>query len=776
LEDTISTATKRTPPTLSTSRSYTSIVFANVFTVFNAILVAFGMLTFAFGDPKDALFLGIVVFNSGIGIVQEVRAKRALDRLAALIAPVATVVRGGRVLQLAVADVVVGDVVRVAAGDQLVGDGRLETSEGLLLDESILSGESLPVARHPGEEVRSGAFVAEGVGTLVVTAVGIDSYAGRITATARTFRHPASPLERAMNRLLLVLVGVMVPLGAILVFALWSRRAGLGEAATTAAAAIVPLVPEGLVLLTRLTYAVAALRMARRGVLAQQLNAIESLASTQVVCLDKTGTLTEAALRVVETVPAPGVDASAFRDALARYAASSPSRNTTLAAIADALPSTPAPYTRHVPFSSQLRWSALEFGETTYLLGAPELFPLGALSDRVSSAVRQGRRVLALATTGATLARADSAAEVPSDATLLGVVVLAERLRPNARESVQYLLSEGVTLKVLSGDAPETVASIAADAGIPGAERPLHGSQLPTDPEALRKVAQETAVVGRISPDDKRRFVTALRDSGLHVTMIGDGVNDVPALKAARLAIAQGTGAQMAKSVADLVLVGGDFASVPALVAEGRQILRNLQRVTKLFVTKSAFAAFVLLTVGLTPESYPFLARHLTLAAALTIGIPGFFLALAPSAGPWVQAGFLRSVSAFAIPAGTAGGLAVVSGFLFTRNVLAWPLVESRTVAVTALVWVGLYLVFVLEDSRGLRGAAVGGLCLALLGVYAAALSMPASRHFFDLAAPALGPLLVAAGAAGVAITGLALTDDRFVPRKLFAPGATPRR
>jgi P-type E1-E2 ATPase len=751
---------------LSASRSYASIVLANVLTVFNAILIGFGVLTFAFGDPKDALFLGIVVFNSGIGIVQEVRAKRTLDRLAALIAPVATVVRDDRALQVPVAELVVGDLVRVAAGDQVVADGRLETGEGLLLDESILSGESLPVARQPGEEVRSGAFVVEGTGTFVVTAVGSDSYAGRITATARMFRHPASPLERALNRLLLALVAVMVPLGAILAYALWSRRVGLGEAVTTAAAGIVPLVPEGLVLLTRLTHAVATLRMARRGVLAQQLNAIESLASTQVVCLDKTGTLTEATLRVVETVPAPGADAGVFRDALARYAASSPSRNATLAAIADALPSAASPHSGHVPFSSRLRWSALGLGGTTYLLGAPELFPLGALAVPVASAVRQGRRVLAFATTGAAV---DPATGPPADATLLGVVVLAERLRASTRETVRYFLSEGVTLKVLSGDAPETVASIAVDAGIPETERVLHGSELPGDPEALGRVARETTVVGRISPDDKRRFVAALGDAGLHVTMIGDGVNDVPALKAARLAVAQGTGTQMAKSVADLVLVRGDFSSVPALVAEGRKILRNLQRVTKLFVTKSAFAAFVLLTVGLTPESYPFLSRHLTLAAGLTIGIPGFFLALAPSAGPWVQAGFLRGVTTFAVPAGTAGGLAVVSGFLFTRNVLAWPLVESRTAAVTALVLVGLYLLLVLEDSRGLRGAVVGGLCLALLGVYVLALALPATRAFFALADPAPGPWLVAVGASGVAIAGLALTDDRFVPRKFLA-------
>jgi P-type E1-E2 ATPase len=747
----------------ATSRSYTSIVIGNVFTVFNIILIAFAAVTFVFGDPEDALFLGIVVVNSGIGMVQEIRAKRALDRLAALIAPTATVIREGRRLRLAVVDIVVGDMVHVGPGDQIVADGKLQTGEAVLLDESILSGESSPLTRHAGEEVQAGAFVVEGTANFVVTAIGTDSYAGRVTATARTFRHAASPLERALNRLLFILVTVMVPLGTMLIYALWRRRTIIGEAVTVAAAAIVPLIPEGLVLLTRLTYAVATMRMARHGVLAQQLNAIESLASTEVICLDKTGTLTDPSLRLVDTVPAPGVDHGVLRVALGRYAASSPTQNSTLAAIKEALPSPPSPYGGHVPFSSRRRWSALTFGETTFLLGAPELFALGELSDDVKNAVATGRRVLALAKEAGPIVDADTGARAPRNATVLGLVILAERLRPNARASVDYLLSKGVAIKVLSGDAPETAASIAADAGIPSSS-PLHGDDLPSDPAVLREVAGRTTVVGRISPEGKRYFVEALMATGRHVTMVGDGVNDVPALKAARLAIAQGSGTQMARAVADLVLVENDFAVVPPLVDEGRKILRNLQRVAKLFVTKSAFAAFVLITIGLTPESYPFLPRHLTLAAGLTIGIPSFFLALAPSGGAWLRRGLLHSVAVFAIPAGTAAGLAVVSGYLFAHNVLGLGVVEARTVSVTALILVGLYFVYVLEDLRGLRGAAVGGLCLAMLGVYAVALAWPMSRHFFELAEPSVAILFVAMGSVSFVVGGLVLSDERFIP------------
>jgi len=278
-------------------------------------------------------------------------------------------------------------------------------------------------------------------------------------------------------------------------------------------------------------------------------------------------------------------------------------------------------------------------------------------------------------------------------------------------------------------------------------------------------------VYGRISPQDTRRVVEALHDAGRYVAMVGDGVNDVPALKAARLAIAQGTGTQMARSVADVVLVRGDFAAVPAMVAEGRKILRNVQRLAKLFVTKSAFAAFLVLSIGLTPTAYPLLPRQLTLAAALTIGIPGFFLALAPSTGRYSARGFLHELARFALPAGTAAGLGVLSSYLFALNVLDLKLVAARTVAVTVLVLVGLYLILALEVTGRVRGTAISALCLALLAGYFAILLLPSMRHFFELATPGpavLGPSL--AGAA-LAITGLAVIDDRFIPGRVGDEG-----
>jgi P-type E1-E2 ATPase len=748
----------------ATSRSYKSIVVANVFTVFNLILLAAGVLTLAFGEWQDALFLAILVGNAGIGIAQEVRAKRTLDRLAALVAPTATVLRDGEPRRVDVQDVVEGDVVLLEPGDQVVADGTLQRSEGLALDESILTGEADPVSRSVGDEIRSGSFAVEGGGAYIVSAVGDGSYAARLAGEAREFRHARSPLERALNRLLFILVAILVPLGVALGWALYRRQTSIHDAVPTTVAAVVTLVPEGLILLTSVTYAVAGMRMARRGALAQQLNAIESLASVDAVCIDKTGTLTDARIEVESIVPATGVDEGALGHLLGRYAASSPTRNPTLAAIGEHYGGEAEEPRTAVPFSSRRRWSSVTFAETTYALGAPELFPLDALQTPADEHARAGRRVVAFGVASV----ADENAPLAVDR-VLGIVVLGERLRDDARETVDFLRSQGVHIAVISGDRPETVAAVAADAGIDAGE-PLDGSVLPPDMSALRRLVHEHTVIGRIAPQDKKRVVEALASEGRYVAMIGDGVNDVPALKAARLAIAQGSGSQMARAVADLVLVRGDFASMPPLVAEGRKVLRNLQRVAKLFVAKSAFATFLVLSIGLTPQAYPLLPRHLSLAAGLTIGIPAFFLALGPSEGRFRSEGFLFDVGRFAVPAGTAAGLGVLASFVFSRNVARLPLTEARTIATTVLVLVGLYLILALEATSRRRAAAVGALAGAMLLLYALVLVAPGVRSFFALDVPGPGGIFVALAGAGLAVAGLWLTDDRFVPGFLRSP------
>jgi cation-transporting P-type ATPase E len=478
--------------------------------------------------------------------------------------------------------------------------------------------------------------------------------------------------------------------------------------------------------------------MAQRGVLAQQLNAIESLASVDVVCTDKTGTLTEATLRVVELVPAADEDAAALARELAVYAASAPTRNATLDAVADAdLASVdPRPVAAQVPFSSRRRWSALDLGEDRLVLGAPERFDDPGLGDRAREEARAGRRVLALGHTEEELPTAEGEPPFPGDVRALGLVVLAERLRPNAPETVAFLTAQEVELEVLSGDAPATVGAIARDAGVPGRAEPLDGEALPTEPGALREAVLAAPAVGRISPEGKRAVVSSLTDAGRYVAMLGDGVNDVPALKEARLAIAQGSGAQMARSVADLVLVEGDFAVVPRMVAEGRQILRNIQRVARLFVTKTVFAAVLGLAVAIPTATYPLLPRQFTIASTVTIGIPAFVLALAPSSGPWRPEGYLRSVARFAIPAGLAIGIGIVAGYLLARYGFDVGLRESRTVATGTVVVCGLAIVMQLEGERGRRRLAVAGLCAAMALLFCLALFIPFLRDFYELSAP----------------------------------------
>ncbi|HTR74452.1 MAG TPA: HAD-IC family P-type ATPase [Solirubrobacterales bacterium] len=754
-----------TPHEPATSRSYLSIAIANTFTVFNLILAAFGAATIVFGDPKDALFLGILVANVAIGTTQEVRAKRTLDKLAALVVAKATVVRDGAARQVAVEEVVVGDLVRIGSGDQIPADGTLVRADGLALDESELTGESEPVVRRVGDTVLSGSFAVEGEGDLEAIAVGADSHAARLTATARAFRHPRSPLERAMDRLLIWMVGLMLPLGIGLGISLAIRNVSQADAVETLTAGIVNIVPEGLILLVSLTAAVTAAKMARHGILAQQLNAIESLASVSVMCTDKTGTLTEASLRVVELIPAVGVTADDLADTFGTYAASAPSRNSTLEAIhAAGLGDGSAVLepTATVPFSSRRRWSALEIGGRRLVLGAPEALLDGnvtdaALQERAADEAAAGRRVLALADYGAPLPEPGLDVALTEPLAPLGVIVLAEELRPEAAATIDFFAREDVALKVLSGDNPATVGAIARDLGIRADGPALDGRELPADDAELLAAVRAAPAIGRISPEDKARVVRVLTEGGEYVGMLGDGVNDVPALKGARLAIAQGSGTQMARSVSDLVLVSGEFGEVPPMVGEGRQILRNIQRVARLFVSKAVFTAFLVLAIAIPTGVFPMLPRQFTLTSTFTIGIPAFLLALAPSSGPWRPEGFLRAIARFSLPAGLATGLGILVTYELARHAFGVDLTQARSATAATVVVSGLAIVFALEDQPGTRRLVIGALCAAMALLFFGACTIPAAREFFEIATPTGGMIEAWLIGSAVAIALLAV-------------------
>ena len=760
------------------SRSYAEIVASNVFTLFNLVLGGLLVLTLTLGDPRDALFGGVIVANSAIGIVQEIRAKRVLDRLAVLVAPQARRLRDGVVELVAVAGVAAGDVLRLEPGDQLVADGVVTASRGLSMDESVLTGESEPVARGPGDQVLSGAYCVAGAGELRVDAVGVDSFAQRLAQEARGTREELSPLQQDVNRILRLTVAAMVPLAAALATTLAIRGTTGSEMASRVVAALVPLVPEGLVLLTSLTFAVAAVRLARLGTLAQRLSAIESLASVDTLCLDKTGTLTDNRLRV-ESVEASGGGPDAdLRGALADLAGGSAVLNATLRAIADEVPPAEVTVAGEVPFSSARKWSAVQVADRgTVVMGAPDVLaragvPLGdGLDARVAELAASGRRVILVARTAAGV---DGEA-LPAGLDPLGIVVLAEAMRPEAAETVAFLTREGVRTRVISGDAPDTVRAVALAAGVPGADGPaMSGADLPDDPDGLADAAESTAVFGRITPEQKRSLVQAMTARGRYVAMTGDGVNDVLALKEARLGIAMGQGSQIAKGVAGLVLLSNSFATVPRAVAEGRRIIRNTHRVAKLFVAKSVYSALVLATLGLAPIAYPFLARQITIASTLTIGVPAFFLALAPSEGPVRREGFMRSLLAFVVPAGVVTAATIVAGYLIVRGPLDAPVDEGRTAAV--LITTGMGLAIVVEVERGLERRRIRPWVWAMVAAFALALVLglrvPFFRDYFALVRPS-GEVWWAVGLtllAGIAV----LLGVRRIPWLARREGADP--
>ena len=723
------------------SRSYLEIVRSNTFTLFNLVLGSLLVLTLSLGDPKDALFGGVIVANTLIGIVQEVRAKRVLDRLALLVAPRAKVWRDGALVELPVEEVAPGDAIRVEPGDQVVADGQVVAARGMTLDESILTGESHAVGKETDDHVLSGAYCLAGSGDYVAQAVGAESFAERLAVEARQAGSPLSPLQQDINRILRITVAVMLPLALLLLGSLILRGAGPRDIAGTVVAALVPLVPEGLVLLTSLTFAVAAVRLARIGTLAQRLNAVESLASVDTLCLDKTGTLTENRITVMGLEPVDGRGEDALRGDLAALAASAGSQNSTMRAVGEAAPGGAETVVEEVPFSSARKWSGLTLeGRGTLVLGGPDVLARGgvAMDDvlraRVAEHASRGRRVVMLCGGRAPLA----GEHLTDDLRPLGLVLLAEAVRPEAAETIAYLTREAVATRVISGDDPVTVGAVATMVGIPGAHATISGADLPSDPAELEALVNDIVVYGRITPEQKRDLVQALTRSGHYVAMTGDGVNDVLALKEARLGIAMGNGSQMAKGVADLILLTSSFATVPRAVEEGRRILRNTHRVAKLFVAKTVYSAVILATLGLAPIAYPFLPRQITVASTLTIGVPAFFLALAPSSGPVRREGFLPSLLAFVVPAGVISAATIISTYLIVRGPLDAGIDEGRTAAVLATTGMGLAIV--IEVERGPERLRVRpwvwGMVAAFAAVLVVGMRVPFLRDFFAAVEP----------------------------------------
>jgi cation-transporting ATPase E len=749
------------------SRSLASIIAGNVFTFFNLIIGVFFVVMLALGLFADALFGFIAVINSYIGIRQEVKAKETLDNLALLVAPKARVVRDGELEELRADEVVPGDWIRIEPGDQLVADGEVTESRGLTLDESMLTGEADGVRKRVGQRALSGSFCITGSGYYEVDAVREDSYAEKVAGEARTFRHPPSPLQDEVNLVLKASTWLMIPLAVVLIFALQARNTPLHDAAQISTAGLITLIPEGLVLLMSVTLAVAAVRLARLDTLVQQISATEALAAVDTICVDKTGTLTTGELELVSIDVADPSESTGAQRALARFAASSGERNRTLEAIAENYPASGERVRAEVPFSSEWKWSGLTLGKgETYVLGAPDvLIARGSLALPVplqrslEEHTRAGRRVVAFGRASGGLPD-NPYSDPPPAVTPICLVVLEETLRPDARETIRFIRRQETDLKLISGDAPQTVMAVASAVGMP-VTGVVTGDDLPEDHASLALIAEENTIFCRIRPEQKKALVQALAERGRFVAMIGDGVNDVPALKRARLAVAMGSGSQITKGIADIVLLKDQFSRLPRAIAEGRRIARNIHRLARLYVTKTVYAAALILVVAVPGWAFPFLPRHLTLAAFLTIGIPSFVLALAPSDGPLYRGRLLRALAAFAVPAGLAIAAASLASFFLVDTVFGGTLEAGRTAATTTLVVLGLCFILLLERGPGREHIAIQSYMLALVAalgaLYALVLAVQPIRDFFDLTRMGGGQLFLAllSAAAGLVLASV---------------------
>jgi len=683
--------------TVQSSRTFGQIVRANVFTRFNAILGVLLAVILVVGPIHDGLFGIVLVANMAIGIIQEVRAKRTLDRLTLLAAPRATVVRDGQVTELAVDELVLDEMVALRPGAQIVVDAEVVGGSGLEVDESLLTGESEPQVKSSGDEVMSGSFVSAGSGWSRAVRVGDDGYAARLAKQARRFTLVRSDLRAGVDRILQLVTWVIVPVAILLVTTQLANNPSIPDAIRGSVAGVGSMIPEGLVLLASVAMAVSVLRLGRRNVLVQELAAVETLARVDVVCLDKTGTLTQGVMTVSDTDVLD--DEAPVAAALGALAAADPEPNATLHAVAVAYPAPEGWHAaRVIPFSSARKWSAASFGDLgSWVLGAPDVLagdgtgPVADSVNRVAERIAAGNRVLLLARSSGGL---NGDASLPPDLEPVALVVLEELLRPEAAETLAFFARQGMTLKVISGDNPVTVAAIAARVGLVGSDDAVDARHLPDDPQALADLAEATTVFGRVQPQQKRALVAALQARGHVVAMTGDGVNDVLALKDADIGVALGAGSSAARSVAQLVLLDNSFGSLPAVVAEGRRVIANVERVANLFVTKTVYATLLAVAVGVAQLPFPFLPRQLTGISSLTIGIPAFLLALAPNTDR-ARPGFLQRVASFALPVGTVAAVATFASYALARaEGIGLP--AARTSATCVLCAIGLWVLALL--------------------------------------------------------------------------------
>lgn len=677
------------------TRSITDIVRANVFTRINAILGVLLLIVLATGSVINGMFGLLIIANSVVGMVQEIRAKQTLDKLAIVGQAKPLVRRQSGTRAVPPDEVVLDDIIELGPGDQVVVDGEIVEEANLEVDESLLTGEADPIAKAVGDAVMSGSFVVAGGGAYRATKVGPDAYATKLAEEASKFTLVKSELRNGINRILQFITYLLIPAGLLTIYTqLFTTRADWRQAVLRTVGALVPMVPEGLVLLTSVAFAVGVVRLGQRRCLVQELPAIEGLARVDVVCADKTGTLTESGMRVA-TVDEFGESGERERiaDVLASLAAADPRPNASMQAIAEAYPEPPGwTATATAPFKSATKWSGVSFADHgNWVMGAPDVLlePGSAAAEQAERIGAQGLRVLLV---GA----GDVAVDHPSApglVTPVALVVLEQKVRPDARETLDYFADQGVSVKVLSGDNAVSVGAVAGKLGLHG--ETMDARRLPSEPAQLADALDAHTTFGRVRPDQKRAIVRALQSHGHAVAMTGDGVNDVLALKDADIGVAMGAGSPASRAVAQIVLLDNRFATLPYVVGEGRRVIGNIERVANLFLTKTVYSVLLALLVGIEcllskplkadPLLYPFQPIHVTIAAWFTIGIPSFILSLAPN-NERAHSGFVRRVLSSALPSGLIVGSATFASYLLAYHGRHASFVQQDQASTAALI------------------------------------------------------------------------------------------
>ncbi|RRQ28135.1 HAD family hydrolase [Rhodococcus sp. Eu-32] len=723
------------------SRSVKDIVRGNVFTRINAILGVLLLIVLSTGSIVDGMFGLLIIANSGIGIIQEIRAKKTLDELAIVGQNKPVVRRDGVAREVAPDEVVLGDVIELGPGDQIVVDGEIIETASLEVDESLLTGEADAVHKTDGAQVLSGSFVVSGSGAYRATKVGRDAYAARLAEEASKFTLVHSELRSGIDRILKFITYLMIPAGALIIYnQLFSSGQSLGPALNGMVAALVPMVPEGLVLMTSIAFAVGVVRLGQRKCLVQELPAIEGLARVDVVCADKTGTLTENGMRLSELRVVEDGDGGLLTQVLAALAHDDPRPNASVLAIAEAFPDDPNwTETAVAPFSSAKKWSGLSYGDHgNWLLGAPDVL-LDAdtvIARQAEDAGSSGLRVLLLASSDLPVDDVNA----PGLVTPRALVILEQKVRSDARETLDYFASQSVSVKVISGDNAVSVGAVAGSLGLEGS--PVDARTLPENDDELADTVESGITFGRVRPDQKRQMVGALQSRGHTVAMTGDGVNDVLALKDADIGVAMGSGSAATRAVAQIVLLDNKFATLPYVVGEGRRVIGNIERVSNLFLTKTVYSVLLAFLIGISgvlsqifhfePLPYPFLPRHVTIAAWFTIGIPAFILSLAPN-NERARTGFVGRVMRLAVPSGLIVGVATFVSYLLAYQgpeASETQVTQASTTALITLIMIAVWVLAVVARPYVwwkillLAGSVVGYLLL---------FTIPFCRTFFKL-------------------------------------------